>query len=427
MPHNRRPGPELTGNGDAEVRVLLSTYDSRGGVEPLLGLAAGLRATGAEVRMCAPPDCAERLAEAGVPLVPVGDPVRQLVHGAAPPSMADVPRRIDELIAAWFDKVTPAAEGCDALVASGLMPAAAGARSVAGKLGIPSVHVSFCPIYLPSPHHRPSGVPGRSVPPDVTDPRALNDLDIQNYNAVYGPALNTHRVANGLPPVDNVRDFVIGDHPWLAADPTLAPWQEPADLDVVQTGAWILPDERPLPAELEAFLEAGPAPVYVGFGSMRAPAHAALVAIEAIRAQGRRALVGRGWADLALIDDRADCLAVGEVNQQALFGRVAAVVHHGGAGTTTTATRAGVPQVVVPQWADQPYWASRVADLGIGVAHDAQAPTTESLSAALSSALTPRTRARAAAVADMIRTDGAAVAARLLTDAVSRGRPPVPA
>jgi vancomycin aglycone glucosyltransferase len=88
-----------------------------------------------------------------------------------------------------------------------------------------------------------------------------------------------------------------------------------------------------------AFLDAGTPPVYLGFGSMpmRASKDIARMAIEAIRAQGRRALVSRGWADLALIDDRDDCFAVGEVNQQALFGRVAAVVHHGGAGTTTTA------------------------------------------------------------------------------------------
>jgi vancomycin aglycone glucosyltransferase len=189
---------------------------------------------------------------------------------------------------------------------------------------------------------------------------------------------------------------------------------------VVQTGAWILPDERPLPAELEAFLDVGLPPVHVGFGSMRAPADIARAAIEAIRAQGCRALVARGWADLAPIDDRDDCLVVGEVNQQALFGRAAAVVHHGGAGTTTTATRAGVPQVVVPQWADQPYFASRVADLGIGAAHDVQAPTTESLSAALRTALTPEIRARASAVAGTIRTDGATVAAKLLLDGFSR-------
>ncbi|GAA4225037.1 UDP:flavonoid glycosyltransferase YjiC (YdhE family) [Streptosporangium album] len=134
-----------------------------------------------------------------------------------------------------------------------------------------------------------------------------------------------------------------------------------------------------------------------------------------------------GWADLALIDDRDDCFVVGEVNQQALFGRVAAVVHHGGAGTTTTAARVGAPQVVVPQAADQPYWAGRVADLGIGAAHDGPAPTFESLSAALRTALASETRARATAVAGTIRTDGATVAARLLLDAVSRERPPVSA
>jgi len=407
--------------------VLLSTYDSRGGVEPLVALAVRLRALGAEVRVCAPPDCAERLAEVGVPLVPAGEPVRPLVHGATPPSEADVPRLIAELIAAWFDKVAAAAEGCDALVATGLMPAAAGARSVAEKLGIHSVHVSYCPIFLPSPHHPPHPLPGRPLPPGVTDNRVLNDLDARSYNAVYGPALNTHRVANGLPPVDDVRAHILTGHPWLAADPVLAPWPEPADLDVVQTGAWILPDERPLPAELEAFLDAGPPPVYAGFGSMRAPKDFARVAIEAVRAQGRRALLARGWAGLALTGDRDDCFAVGEVNQQALFGRVAAVVHHGGAGTTTTAARAGAPQVVVPQWADQPYWAGRVAGLGIGAAHDVQAPTTESLSAALRTVLTPQTRARAGAVAGTIRTDGATVAAQLLLDAVSRERPPVPA
>jgi hypothetical protein len=67
-------GARTYGNGSREMRVLLSTYDSRGGVEPLMGLAVRLRALGAEVRVCAPPDCAERLAEVGVPLVPVGPP-----------------------------------------------------------------------------------------------------------------------------------------------------------------------------------------------------------------------------------------------------------------------------------------------------------------------------------------------------------------
>lgn len=402
------------------MRVLLSTYGGRGDVEPLVALAVRLRELGAQVRVCAPPDWAERLAQFGVPLVPLGPPVRTLMHGATPPSVADVPRLAAALIAEQFDKLPAAAEGCDALVATGLFPVAASAQSVAEKLGTRYVFAAYCPIFLPSSHHPPHPLPGRPLPPDVTDNRVLNDLDIQNYNALFGEALNTHRASIGLPPVDNVRDHVITNRPWLAADPVLGPWREPVDLDVVQTGAWILPDHRPLPAELEAFLDAGTPPVYVGFGSMRAPKDIARVAIDAIQAHGHRALVARGWADLAPIDDRDDCFAVGEVNQQALFGRVAAVVHHGGAGTTTTAARAGAPQVVVPQMADQPYWASRVADLGIGTAHDGPTPTTESLSAALSTALAPETRARATAVAGTIRTDGATVAATLLLDAVNR-------
>jgi vancomycin aglycone glucosyltransferase len=99
---------------------------------------------------------------------------------------------------------------------------------------------------------------------------------------------------------------------------------------------------------------------------------------------------------------------------------VAAVIHHGGAGTTTTAARAGAPQVVVPQWTDQPYWAGRVATLGIGAAHRGPAPTTGSLSAALRTALSPEVCARAAAVAGTIRADGATVAATALLDAARR-------
>jgi vancomycin aglycone glucosyltransferase len=210
------------------------------------------------------------------------------------------------------------------------------------------------------------------------------------------------------------------DKPWLAADPTLAPWPAPADPNVVQTGAWILPDERPLSAELEAFLEAGEPPIYFGFGSIRAPQDLSKNMIQAARALGRRAIVLRGWADLSLLDDEPDCLSIGETNQQALFERVAAVVHHGGAGTTTTAARAGAPQVVIPQHYDQHYWAHRIHDLGIGTAHPPGAPTADSLSAALSRALQPDVVTRAQSVAAAVRTDGATAAAQRLMAAHSR-------
>ena len=397
------------------MRVLLSTWGSRGDVEPFLGLAVALRELGAEVRMCAPPDFADLLARIDIPMVPAGTSVRDLVHGVRdgkPSTPADAPRVAAELVAAQFETVAAAAEGCDALVASGLMPA--GARTVAEVRDIPYVLVSFFWGSFPSPRYAPMQRPGKPFPPGETDNRVLWDVDAERVQALYGAPLNAQRAALGLPPVDNVRDHVFTDSPWLAADPTLCPWPGSPYLDVVQTGAWILPDDRPLPADLEAFLEAGTPPVYASFGSVRAPEDAARVAIEAIRAQGRRAVVSRGWADLARIDDRDDCFVVGEVNHQALFARMAAVVHHGGAGTTTTATRAGAPQVVVPQIADQPYWAGRIADLGIGAAHEGPTPTIESLSAALETALTPEVRARATAVAGLIRTDGATVAAKRL-------------
>jgi vancomycin aglycone glucosyltransferase len=219
---------------------------------------------------------------------------------------------------------------------------------------------------------------------------------------------------------------VFTPHPWLAAEPVLWPWEKTELCDPVVTGAWILPDTRPLPAGLVAFLEAGEAPVYVGFGSMTVPTAKAAgrVALDAVRALGRRAVVSKGWAELGLTDDRGDCLAVDDVNQQALFRRVSAVVHHGGAGTTTTAARAGAPQVVVPQIVDQPYWAGRVAKLGIGVAHDGPSPTFESLSVALKAALAPETHTRAAEVAGAMRGDGAMMAARMLVEEPeSRRRP----
>ncbi|MCX4704601.1 glycosyltransferase [Streptomyces sp. NBC_01373] len=411
------------------MRVVLSTYGSRGDVQPMAGLAVRLRELGAEVRVCGPADeeFAELLAGVGVPLLPFGPSARALTKAAPPPS--SLPQRAAEVIASQLDVVTAAAEGCDVVVATGMISAAAGARSVAEKLGIPSVSVTFQQLTLPSPRRRPLAYPGRPLPPEVTDSKVLWNLDAQSINALFGEALNTNRASIGLPPVDNVRDYVIGDRPWLATDPALDPWQETPDLAVVQTGAWILPDERPLPVELSAFLDAGAPPVYVGFGSMpmHASTDAARTAIEAVRAQGHRALVSQGWADLGLIDHLADCFAVGEINHQALFARVAAVVHHGGAGTTTTAARAGAPQVVVPQIADQPYWAGRVADLGIGAAHQGPAPTFESLSAALESALAPETAARAKAVAGTVRADGATVAAKLLFDAARREKPRVSA
>lgn len=401
------------------MRVLLSTFGSRGDVEPMAALAVALQAAGAEAIVSAPadPEFLALLDRAGVALAPAFMPVRPFVE-LSKRSGWTLPQAAAAVMTGQYEAIAAAADGCDAIVATGLFPSTAAAQAVAEARGIPYVLAAYCPVVLPSPHHPPLQYPGHPHPPGVSDNQALWAFNDQAMDALFGEAVNSGRAAVGLPTLEHVRDHVFTRRPLLPSDPLLGPWSPTDAMDPVQTGAWILPDDRPLPPGLEAFLEAGPPPVYVGFGSMAlaGSTDAAAIAIEAVRAHGRRVVLARGWAGLAPVDDAADCFSVADVNQQALFPRVAAVVHHGGAGTTTAAARAGAPQVVVPQLADQPYWAGRVAELGVGAAHDGPVPTVGSLSTALEIALRPETRARAAEAAPAIRADGATAAARWLLD-----------
>jgi vancomycin aglycone glucosyltransferase len=397
------------------MRVLLSTIGSRGDVQPLVALAWELRALGHEPRLCAPPDFREWVEELGFPFVPLGPELRWTAKAnlfQSPPTPEQVRQMMEGTVATQFQTIPAAAEGCDVIVAGNALNLAA--RSVAERMNIPYVFAAYCPITLPSPHHAPPKVIAWTPDDPAADNLALWAEDAVRWTERWGPALNRQRDALGLAPVENVRDHVLSDAPWLAADPTLAPWPEPAGSKVFQPGAWLLPDERPLSAELGAFLDAGDPPVYFGFGSIRAPQDLTSTMIQSARALGRRVIVSRGWADLSLVDDAPDCIAIGDVNQQALFPRVAAVVHHGGAGTTTAATRAGTAQVVIPQHHDQHYFAKRVDDLGIGSAHAAGAPTTETLSAALERALRKEVAERARDIATKVRTDGARAAADAL-------------
>lgn len=405
------------------MRILLSTIGSRGDVQPLVAVALQLRALGQEVHLCVPPDFRDWIDGLGMPVTPIGPELRKLTAGvpaptASPASLSPERRRemMEATVATQFETIAAAAQNCDVIVGATALQIAA--RSVAEVLGIPYVFVAYCPTVLPSPHHAPIllRMLGDTAAPATIDNRELWAQDARRWNDMWGDLLNAQRTLLGLAPVNDVRSHIFTDRPWLAADPTLAPWPDPADQTVFQTGAWIVPDERPLSAELETFLDAGEPPVYFGFGSIRAPQDLSRVMVQSARALGRRAIVSRGWADLSLLDDRPDCLAIGEINQQALFKRVAAVVHHGGAGTTTAAAMAGTPQVVISQMYDQHYWARRVHDLGIGTAHAPGTPTTESLTSALVHSLQPDAAARTGTMASAMRTDGAQVAAqRLLT------------
>lgn len=402
------------------MRVLLSTIGSRGEVQPLVALALELRQLGLEVRACVPPDFREWIERTGTPVVPMGPALRgTAVSGTSLRRTLSSPegrRALAEAsLAVQFATIAEAARGCDVMVGCGALQVAA--PSVAELQGMPYVHAHYCPMTLPSPHHAPPRLPGWES--DESAPYHLQwESDARRWNDAWGEALNARRAAAGLGPVDDVRSHVFTDRPWLAADPVLGPWPGAEDPAVVQTGAWLLPDGGPLPPELEAFLEAGEPPVYFGLGSMGAPSEEITrVMVGAARAVGCRAVVSRGWADLGLPDDGADCISVGETNHGALFPRVRSVVHHGGAGTTTVAARAGVPQVILPQRYDQPYWARRVEALGIGVAHEGRTATVETLGAALDQALEPQVAGRAQALAGAVRTDGARIAAERLTSA----------
>lgn len=402
------------------MRVLLSTIGSRGDVQPLVALALELRTLGHTVHFCVPPDFRGWIAGLGFPVRPIGPELRQLTATSSPalPIQLSPERRrqlAEASVATQFETIAKAAEGCDILLGATALQIAA--PSVAEHLGIPYVFTAYCPTVLPSPHHAPPvlpPIPGQPSVPTHVDNSELWARDAERFNSLFAAVLNAHRAAIGLAAIDDVRSYVFTDQPWLAADPALGPWPENADQAVLQTGAWIVDDERPLTAELETFLETGEPPLYFGFGSIRAPDDLSSVMIDSARALGHRAIVSRGWADLSLVDDQPDCLAIGEVNQQALFRRVAAVVHHGGAGTTTAAALCGVPQVIIPQHYDQPYWARRVQELRMGTAHGGSVPTTASLTTALERTLQHDIAVRARTIAGAILRDGARVAAERL-------------
>ncbi len=403
------------------MRILFSTIGSRGDVQPLVALASHVKSLGHEVRVCVPPDFREWIENLGIPVTPIGPEVRKfaasrpMARQPQPPPTPEQRRQMAEAtVATQFETVTAAAQECDRIVAATALQVAA--RSVAEKMGIPYNFVAYSPIVLPSLHHPPPPLPSfpGEAAPATSDNRELWARDTARFNGLFGAVVNANRASLGLAPVSDLWSDMITDCPWLAADPILGPWPDPADKGVFQTGAWILPDQRPLSRELETFLESGEPPIYFGFGSTQAPNDAGQVILQAARALGRRAIVSRGWFDASLVENDADCLSIGDVNVHALFSRVAAVVHHGGAGTTTAAALAGAPQVVIPNFYDQHYWAQRVDMLGIGAAHAPGAPTIDSLAGALERTLRPEMTARARSIAATVRRDGTQIAAERL-------------
>jgi len=188
------------------------------------------------------------------------------------------------------------------------------------------------------------------------------------------------------------------------------------------TGYWFLDESagwQP-PAALTAFLEAGPPPVYIGFGSMASqdPSAAARLIVEAVGRAGHRAVVGSGWSKLAGFTPPSNVFVLDHAPHAWLFDRMAAVIHHGGAGTTGAGLRAGRPTMIVPHMADQPFWGRRVHELGVGVQPVPRHQLTVDALADGIAQLTSNTslRANAAALGAFIRAeDGVAAAVQHVT------------
>ena len=354
-------------------RALLSSGGTRGDVQPIVALALRVRDLGHEVRLCVPPNFVEWVRGFGFEAVPVGVEMRhrgaRSGSGSAASLTAEQLRRLREsmpdLITDQFDAVGAAAEGCDVILGANAHQYAA--RSIAELRRVPYVTALNAPVAIPSSDHAPPPAPGEKWSPgDAASNGQRWASNVRAWNERALERVNDNRSRRGLAPIDDVLRYNITDHPWLAADSMLAPVPTTPGLVVFPTGAWILEDATPLAPEIEEFLAKGEPPINLGFGSMPPPEGESRTLVDGVRAVGRRAILSRGWAELGLIDEAPDCIAVGDVSHQALFPRVAAVVHHGGAGTTASTARAGVPQVVVPMFGDEFYWASRVRALGIG-------------------------------------------------------------
>ncbi|GLV85975.1 glycosyl transferase [Streptomyces lavendulae subsp. lavendulae] len=345
------------------MRILIATAGSRGDVAPYTGLGVALSRAGHEVALAATETFEPLATEAGLEFRPL--PADRRAHGSA--------RGKRELLRAAAEFVTELGEGFAGAVDRGtdlLLLSATTAPlgwHVAEATGTPSMGVYVQPT-----------TPTGDFPPIVTGTRSLGRLGnraagrlaLHMADRVFEPTVARLRTRLELPPLTAAR---MRRHRAKARWPVLhgfstALLPRPRDWahGLAVTGPWwpYVGADRRLPAELENFLAAGPPPVLVGFGSMAAGEGERLgeIAVRALRRAGLRGVLQSGSAGLAA--DADDVLTVGDLPHALLFPRLAAVVHHAGAGTAAAALRAGVPSVTVPVTADQPFWAGRLAAVG---------------------------------------------------------------
>lgn len=409
------------------MNVLIQTAGSRGDVQPYIALGKGLEAAGHAVTICTHTRFEAFVRGHGLGYAYLGSDLLGLmdtVEGRG--AIEDMGRLISGLKTgikltrqsgpiqrSMIEEGWAAAEQVDPdliLFNSKMF----GAPHYADKLGIPAALAMLFPQFVPTAAFPTIGFPTWKLGGRYN--RATYALVQRIAGLVGGRYVREWRAAHGLSPQPRGTDLLHRSDgmpiPVLhGVSPHVVP--EPPDWPdgVVMTGYWFLDrrEEWTPPPALEAFLADGEPPVYVGFGSMsgRDPIRTTRTVVDALQQAGLRGVLASGWGGMTSVDLPGTVFHLDEVPHDWLFPRVAAVVHHGGAGTTAAGLRAGRPTVICSFFGDQPFWGRRVHELGVGSAPIPQKKlTAERLAAALREVTaSPSVRVRAEALGERIRRD----------------------
>ncbi|MGC9539435.1 glycosyltransferase [Streptomyces sp. UG1] len=387
------------------------TAGSRGDVAPYTGLGHALSRAGHEVTLVTHGRFEQLVAGAGMRFhaLPI-DPLAELesergrgLHrsGSGVGKLVRVVGMARSLAGTMTDDMLAAARSSDLLLLAG--STAPLGHTIAEGLSLPSIELPLQPL-APTREFAPpmlgggswGGLGNRVAAHGVNLAiERVFSAAVQDARARLGPARTRTRGARRGPVLHGFSTLVVPrPHDW---GPQLR-----------VTGYWwpYVGDAR-LPPELLDFLDAGEPPVFVGLGSATVPDPARLSAtvVRALRAAGLRAVIQRGWGGLEGAGD--DVLTIGEVPHCALFPRMAAVIHHCGAGTTAAGLRAGVPAVPMPVQFDEGFWAARLVGLGVAPAVvPLRRFTAEALTAAVRRATEdPSYGRRARALAEGLRAE----------------------
>ncbi|MGH3409714.1 MAG: glycosyltransferase, partial [Streptosporangiaceae bacterium] len=360
------------------MRLLIVAVGSRGDVAPCAGLGTALREAGHSVVIAGYEQHSSLVLGCGLEFQALpGDPrlleaARWQRGGTGPLGAARLVRLIsDHLREVHLGIITAARQGAEVLLLQGI--SAIGGYHIAQGLGLPGMGLGLQPVN-PTGDFAPSIVTARSL--GRRGNRAAGQALIALGAPLLAGPVRELRAELGLPRL-GTRAAIFGDQDrarwpgFHGYSPAVLP--RPADwrpgLEVV--GYWWPP--RPAgwspPQDLTIFLNKGPPPVFVGFGSMSPgdAERAGRLAAEAGWQAGVRLVLQAGSAGLAdAVRPDEDVIVIGDVPHDWLFPQMAAVVHHAGAGTTGAGLRAGVPAVTVPMLGDQPFWAARLSRLGAG-------------------------------------------------------------